>query len=196
MDFDPAEYLASCSAIDVTHPSIQAKAEELATGDPKATAKRCFEFVRDEIRHSSDYQLNPVTCAASEVLQHGTGYCYAKSHLLCALLRANEIPAGLCYQRLSIDGCGAPFCVHGMTVVYLNELGWYRIDPRGNREDVQAEFDPPTERLAFSTDLPGEYDLPGIHVSPMPAVVSALTDHDTWDAVLQHLPDVPSAAKT
>lgn len=25
---------------------------------------------------------NPVTCRASEVLVHGTGYCYAKSHLL------------------------------------------------------------------------------------------------------------------
>jgi len=38
--------------------------------------------------------MNPVTCKASDVLIYGTGYCYAKSHLLAALLRANAIPAG------------------------------------------------------------------------------------------------------
>lgn len=64
-----------------------------------------IDFVRDQIRHSADYRPNPVTCKASEVLRHGTGYCYAKSHLLAALLRANGVPAGLCYQRLSVgDG--------------------------------------------------------------------------------------------
>ncbi len=64
-----------------------------------AIAHRCFEFVRDEVRHSWDFKENPVTCHASEVLRHRTGYCYAKTHLLAALLRANRIPAGLCYQR-------------------------------------------------------------------------------------------------
>ncbi len=95
-------YLESSDCIDWRHPLVSAKAGELAAGadDPVEIARRCFRFVRDEIRHSWDYRLNPVTCRASEVLAHGTGYCYAKSHLLAALLRANAIPAGFCYQRL------------------------------------------------------------------------------------------------
>jgi transglutaminase-like putative cysteine protease len=101
-------YLGSSDCVDWQHPLVSAKARELAAGsdDCIEIARRCFEFVRDEIRHSWDYQLNPVTCRASEVLIHGTGYCYAKSHLLAALLRANSIPAGLCYQRLSRGDSG------------------------------------------------------------------------------------------
>jgi hypothetical protein len=41
------------------------------------------------VKHSGDYQLNPVTCSASEVLAADTGFCCAKSQLLAALLRAN-----------------------------------------------------------------------------------------------------------
>src|SRR4051794_397109 len=100
--------------IDWRHPAVWQRARALASGNQNQleVVKRCFEWVRDEVKHSNDYQLNPVTCAASEVLAAGTGFCYAKSHLLAALLRANSIPAGLCYQRLSIDGQGAPYCLH------------------------------------------------------------------------------------
>ena len=96
------KYLAISEYIDRDHPSVAAKAAELAgtrRGEIEV-ARRCFEFVRDHIQHSVDFRRNPVTCKASDVLLHGTGYCYAKSHLLAALLRANGIPAGLCYQRL------------------------------------------------------------------------------------------------
>ncbi|MGI9471766.1 MAG: transglutaminase-like domain-containing protein, partial [Rubripirellula sp.] len=119
MDVDPAHYLSACDVIDFESPEVAAMAKQLRGDDPTSTAERCFEFVRDEIAHSSDHQRNPVTCAASETLHHRTGYCYAKSHLLCALLRANQIPAGLCYQRLSVEGSGAPFCLHGLNAVFL-----------------------------------------------------------------------------
>lgn len=146
------QYLASSEYIDWKHPLVLAKAVELAAGDrdaDEAIAKRCFEFVRDAIQHSWDYRKDPVTCKASEVLIHGTGYCYAKSHLLAALLRANSIPAGLCYQRLAIGNEGPPFCLHGLNAVHLKSHGWYRIDARGNKPGVNAVFNPPTEALAF-----------------------------------------------
>ena len=54
---------------------------DLLSYDPVAVAGRCFEWVRDEIRRSGDFRLDPVTCSASQVLRHGTGFCYAKSHL-------------------------------------------------------------------------------------------------------------------
>jgi transglutaminase-like putative cysteine protease len=121
-------YLASSEFIDWRHPEVSAIAAELAEGclDKLQVAKRCFEFVRDEIRHSWDFQTSPVTCRASDVLHHRTGYCYAKSHLLAALLRANGIPTGLCYQRLAVGDQGPPYCLHGLNAAYFEEYGWYR----------------------------------------------------------------------
>ena len=156
--------------------------------------RQCFEFVRDEIRHSSDFKLNPVTCRASDVLRHKTGYCYAKSHLLAALLRANSIPTGLCYQRLSVGDSGAPYCLHGLNAVYLQDFGWYRIDARGNKSGVNAEFCPPKEALAFPIREPKERDLPEIWLEPLPVVVEVLERYETYDQVLTNLPDIELAA--
>lgn len=189
---DFSSYLASSTYIDSEHPAVRAKAAELAAGavGDAAIAARCFAFVRDEIAHSWDYQRNPVTCRASDVLQHGTGYCYAKSHLLAALLRANGIPAGLCYQRLAVGEAGPPFCLHGLNAVYLQEFGWYRIDARGNKPGVDAAFTPPREQLAFPVLAPEERDLPEIWAAPLPQVIASLTGHATVQDVAAHLPDI------
>ena len=186
-------YLRATSILDHDSPEVQNLARELAAGisDPTPIAKRCFEWVRDEIKHSGDYKMNPTTCAASEVLRHGTGYCFAKSHLLAALLRANDIPAGLCYQRLTRNGRTAPFVLHGLSAVLLPEIGWYRVDPRGNRANVDAQFTPPVEQLAWPIAVEGEADLPEIWPDPLPLVVDVLRTHETHDGVRDHLPDVP-----
>lgn len=185
------EYLEHSTYIDWQHPAVLAKAKTVAGTLTKDTdiAQACFEYVRDEIRHSWDYKMNPVTCKASEVLEHGTGYCYAKSHLLAALLRANTIPAGLCYQRLTIDEDQAPFCLHGLNAVHLQDYGWYRIDARGNKTGVHTNFCPPQEKLAFPIQHPGEYDLPDIYNEPHPDVISTLTTYTTVEQVATHLPD-------
>ena len=191
---DPlAPYLASCAVIDVAHPAVQALAKTLRASDGAIlpTARACFEWVRDNIRHSSDYQLNPVTCSASEVLEGGTGYCYAKAHLLAALLRANAIPAGLVYQRLSMGDSGPPYCTHGLNAVWLPDVGWYRVDPRGNKPGVDAQFTPPEERLAFTLHDNEEYFFPHVYAYPLPAIVKALRRWDTWDKLYIHLPDIP-----
>ena len=185
-------YLAASEWIDHDHPTIAAKARELrgALADDLAVARACFLFVRDAILHSSDHRLNPVTCRASDVLEHGTGYCYAKSHLLAALLRANGIPAGLCYQRLSFDDTGPPFMLHGLNAVHLPGIGWHRIDPRGCKPGVNPDFTPPVEALAYAPKLPGEADLKEIFAEPLPVVVRALTTAKDWQGVIAALPDV------
>ena len=152
--------------------------------------KKTFEYVRDEIKHSWDYHLNPVTCKASEVLKHKTGYCYAKSHLLAALLRAQQIPTGFCYQRLSLENSGPPYCLHGLNAVYLENHGWYRLDARGNKEGVDAQFTPPKESLAFSTTDKLEIDLPEIWSDPLPQVIEVLKNYKTVDEVYENLPDI------
>lgn len=184
-------YLNASKYIDSDHPEVVALARSLADGydDEVDIARACFEFVRDEIRHSWDHQLNPVTCKASDVLIHRTGYCYAKSHLLAALLRANGIPAGLCYQRLTISDV-PPFCLHGLNAVYLKAYGWYRIDARGNKPGVTAEFSPPVESLAFPIRVEGEADFREIWPEPLPMVVDTLFTQKTYQDVADNLPDI------
>lgn len=110
------KYLKSNEIIDWNHPEILSKAETLAAGNISQTeiAKSCFEWVRDHIKHIDDYDISTVSVSASEALKSGSGICYAKSHFLAALLRANAIPSGFCYQRLSRDDNGAPYCLHGL----------------------------------------------------------------------------------
>lgn len=194
---DLSPYLAATDIINWQQPNVLAKAHELAaaidTGCDQGEleiARNCFEFVRDEIKHSWDYQLNPVTLTASDVLHYGTGYCYAKSHLLAALLRANQIPAGLCYQRLTISNDSPPFCLHGLNAVFLKEYGWYRIDARGNKPGVDARFCPPHEQLAYPIVSQGEADLPEVWAEPLPVVSRALATHSDYLALSRNLPDI------
>ena len=143
------DYLRTSDIIDWKHPDVLKKAKELAGDlkDPVEISRCCFEWVRDEILHSYDYKIDVVTLKASEVLEHGTDYCYAKSHLLAALLRANSILCGICYQRLSRDDNAKPFVLHALDAVYLSDIDWYRMDARGNNEEVDAQFIPPRNWL-------------------------------------------------
>ena len=184
-----APYLNSGPIIDCEHPRVRALAASLAKGasGPEAVAERCFLFVRDEVRHSVDFSTGPVTCVASEVLEHRVGYCYAKSHLLAALLRASGIAAGLCYQRLSFGESGPPYCLHGLNAVMLPGQGWYRVDARGNKPGVEAAFCPPVERLAFAVRGPDERDLPGVFAEPLPQIVSLLAAGSSWEDIRDRL---------
>jgi transglutaminase-like putative cysteine protease len=191
-DANPGRYLASSAMINWHDTAIRELAGNISRGCDSQTgiAQRCFEWVRDNIRHSYDYQLGPVTCKASDVLHHKTGYCFAKSHLLAALLRANNIPAGLCYQRLRVEPGKERYCLHGLNAVYLREWGWYRIDARGNKFGVDAQFCPPVEKLAFVLQDEGEYNIPDIYCEPLHVVVETLTKYKTTIEVYHNLPDV------
>jgi transglutaminase-like putative cysteine protease len=185
------QFLQPSDVIDWDHPSVAAQAASLAgPGDPITTARACFEFVRDGIRHSRDYECDPVTWRASDVLRRRTGYCYAKSHLLAALLRANGLPAGFCYQRLSVNDSGPPYSLHGFNAVWLPDVGWYRVDARGNKPGVNAQFEPPVERLAFPLQAADEVEFDNILPQPLEVVLSALRSSTSWADALQRLPDV------
>lgn len=186
------DFLESSEYIDWKTPSVHDRAHRLSydLDSENEIVKTCFEFVRDEIKHSSDFKINIVTCKASEVLEFKTGYCYAKSHLLAALLRANSIPAALCYQRLTIEDDRPPFCIHGLNAVFLKKHGWYRIDARGNKPGVDAQFQPPVEALAFTLRNKGEFDVTERFSVPMESVIETLTTHDSYQSVACALPDL------
>jgi transglutaminase-like putative cysteine protease len=184
------EFLASTDVVDWVHPDVVALAKALAGGpDQTSITARCFRFVRDEIRHSIDRGDQTVTCSASEVLRHRTGLCYAKSHLLAALLRANGVPAGFAYQRLSIDEVGPPFCLHGLNAVLLPGLGWHFVDARGDRQGISTAFDPPRISLAFQPQLVGETTFNQIWADPLKVVVDSLEDASSIDELRSRLPD-------
>ena len=170
------DYLGCSDVIDWDHPAVMEQARALAAGrdDVAVIAKACFEWVRDEVMHSRDFERNPVTWRASDVLLHRTGYCYAKSHLLAALLRANGIPAGFCYQRLSVGDSGPPYCLHGFNAIELPDVGWYRVDARGNRPGIDAQFTPPVERLAFALQSAEEAGFADVLAEPLACVVASL----------------------
>lgn len=108
--------------------------------------------------------------------------------MLAALLRVNGIPAGLCYQRVTITN-EPPFCLHGLNAVYLKKYGWYRIDARGNKAGVDAGFCPPLEKLAFSTIAEGELTLHEIWSEPLAIIIKTLEENSTWSQVAKKLPD-------
>jgi transglutaminase-like putative cysteine protease len=176
-------FLRATDVIDFGHPAVRALAAELAADDPVETARRAFEWVRDRIVHTDDRPADVVPCAASEVLAAGTGFCYAKCHLLAALLRANGVPAALAYQRLA---SGDGFVLHGLVACGLPS-GWYLCDPRGNNPGVDARFTPPEERLVHTG--PGVVRVPGLFPDPLPAVVDALRRWRTYAEISAHLPD-------
>ncbi len=109
---DLSAYLAADEAIDHDHPMVRETAARLAEGavDSYAYARSAYEFVRDTVPHSQDSGDPRVTWKASDVLTRRTGICYAKAHALAALLRAEDIPTALCYQRLTHDTAAGTWC--------------------------------------------------------------------------------------
>jgi transglutaminase-like putative cysteine protease len=190
------QFLRSTEVVDWAEPRVLARARALGGTEstPLMIAKRCYEFVRDEVSHTVDAGLDVVTCRASEVLEQRTGYCYAKSHLLAALLRASGIPAGFCYQRFASDDATRTFMLHGLNALWLDGHGWYRVDARGNKPGVDAQFDPPVERLAFAVERvsDGEIDSREIWPDPLPQVVAALRSHRSAGRLNRDLPDAPT----
>jgi transglutaminase-like putative cysteine protease len=189
------DYLQETKEVDYSNPMIAAKAAELFDSSQTEIekAKIAFEFVRDHISHSWDIQSNRVTCQASEVLAHKEGICYAKSHLLASLLRSQGIPTGFCYQRLMLfDTPDKGYCIHALNAVYLQSLNkWMRLDARGNKLGVDAQFSLEEEKLAFPVNKEcDEKDYPVIYVQPHPKMVEVLTSHtDLLEMYLHHLPE-------
>jgi transglutaminase-like putative cysteine protease len=181
------EYLRRTDVIDWDDPTIIELADALVVdGDQVETVSACFHWVRDEIAHSFDSDSNCVTCTASETLKNRTGICYAKSHLLAAILRANRIPAGFGYQRVALD---TTFCLHGFNFVHLDDFDWLALDPRGNRDGITTVFDPPNVSLAFPSELPGEETFDTVFADPLGCAVTSLRENSSVAELRKNLPD-------
>lgn len=172
MNLEP--FLASDSIVQASAPEVIALAQSLRTNnrDDLAFMKAAFEWVRDRIDHSFDVANPRVTLTATDVLAAGVGLCYAKSHLLAALLRCEGIPTGFCYQRLIAE---PRHVIHGLIAVHVFGR-WHRLDPRGNNERISSSFALTDESLAYQPNPKlGEVNYPQVYSSPVPEVTIALS---------------------
>jgi transglutaminase-like putative cysteine protease len=184
-----SDYLQSDRYIDFDNKAIEEKALELyhSSLDEIENAKIMYDFVRDQISHSGDINSERVTKTASEVLLHKEGICVVKSFLLAALLRCIHIPAGLCYQKLTKgDSAESGYVIHGLNAVFLKNT-WVRLDARGNKKNVHAEFSVDIEKVAFPVKPEfNEIDYPIIYAKPPKKVIDALKKYndrkiDSWE---------------
>ena len=185
-------YLCVTPVIDWNVATVANKAAEVTNycRSDVEKAKCLFEWVRDNIPHSKDIDSELVTCSASEVLEAGTGICFAKSHLLAGMLRAVRIPAGFCYQVCTRNEPYQGMVLHGFNGIYLTSLNrWVRVDPRGNTGTINAQFNLQEECLAFPPDLTrGEFVFDEIWSNPVPEVVDVLTKFKSRREMWSHLP--------
>ena len=173
-------YLRATEYLDYDNDQIQALIMTFKQDREIDRVKAVFEFVRDKVRHSYDIQSQEVTRKASDVLEKKHGICYAKSHLLAAILRGMGIPAGICYQRLTLyDKPEDGYCIHAMNTVFLKEIDrWIRLDARGNKEGIDAQFSIEEEKLAFPIrEEYGERDYLINYHEPHPDIIKTLEAH-------------------
>lgn len=187
------EYLQEDAVVDYRNAAITQLADTFwqEANNEIDYIKRVYEFVRDHISHSADINAEQLTCSASEVLNAGHGICFAKSHLLAALLRCKSIPAGFCYQKLILDDETAPVLIyHGLNGVYIKEYQkWIRLDARGNKEGVNARFSLEEECLAFPVrPEKGEEDDLTIYPHPDTKVLERLRKYKTRPELWEDLP--------
>ena len=187
------EYLKQDDVIDYENEAIAELADTLSQKADNEIdyIEAAYEFVRDHISHSADIGEDAITCTASEVLKAGHGICFAKSHLLAALLRSKSIPAGFCYQKLILDDETAPVLIyHGLNGVYVKDYKkWIRLDARGNKAGVNAEFSVETEQLAFAVRPEmGEEDSLIVYPDPDLKVLEKLRKSKTRTELWNDLP--------
>lgn len=178
------------------HPVIQRLARQLFNNKQSATEKIevAFHYVRDDIQHSWDIQNKVVTCSAADVAEVGHGICYAKSNLLSALLRSQGIPTGFCYQRLMLfDTPDKGYCLHALNAVYIAEEDRrIRLDARGNKPCVNAQFSLVKEQLAFSITIDlDEVEYKTIYAVPLEDTIQVLRSN--VDALYMYRNRLPAA---
>lgn len=187
---DLREYIKSDAVINYDNEEVRGLAGMLfeKAADEVDFIKRSYEYVRDNIPHSADINEDLLTCSASEVLKAGHGICFAKSHLLAAILRCKSVPAGFCYQKLILDDETAPVLVyHGLNGVYIPGCKkWIRLDARGNKPGVDAQFSMDEEQLAFPVrPEKGEVDSYVIYPNPdteiLKTMMTSRTRTELWD---------------
>lgn len=167
----PAENcLAATWFIDADNEAIRQRSRQVAgQGDSTAHATRLFRHVRDEIHYEFRAKLSRGEYRASGVLANGKGFCVQKAVLLCALLRAADVPAALVLCDLKDftlpprirDALGTDTMFHhGLNAIHL-EGRWLLADASLSPDVVErkryrrVDFDGTDDALFPATTIDG-----------------------------------------
>lgn len=189
---DLQDYLKEVSpVIQFNTPLIQKQIKSIMsqTDSKREQAKLAFEFARDEIQHSFDSEdCEIVTINAEETIEKREGICFAKAHVLASLLRGMNIPTGFCYQLKNNPKAG--YALHGLNAIYMQETGWFRVDPRGNKPGIDAQFTTDVEQLAYPIDTSiGEVDYPNVFTEPLPVVITSMHNSENVQDLFYKRPE-------
>lgn len=180
--------------IQFNTPLVKAKIEwiKAKTANRQEQTKLAFEIARDEVKHTFDTKNKLITINSEDVLDKKEGICFAKSHLLASLLRGLKIPTGFCYQRVLRKGTiESGFALHGLNAICLPSVGWFRLDPRGNKPGIYSEFAIKHEKLAYPIHTAlGEVDYPNVFTAPLPSVILSMQNSKDSDELFYKRPEV------
>lgn len=178
--------------VDFSLANIILKGKEIFNGITNDTqkAKIAFEFVRDKIPHTFDIATDIITAKASDVLENKTGICHAKANLFAALLRAEGIKVGFCFQHITLaedDSLG--YCVHCYNAIYVQGK-WIKVDVGGNTKRGKAQFSLTNPMLAYSNRPQyDEYFWPGIYANPHMDTMAMLEKSKSIQDIIENIPD-------
>lgn len=134
----------------------------------------------------NDHDIPPLKQTLEDVLAE-----YQNGIILKVSDMDNVIPTGFCYQKLILDDETAPVLIyHGLNGVYISEYEkWIRLDARGNKEGVNAQFSLDEEHLAFPIRTEkGEEDGFIIYPNPDRKVLERLRKYKTRTELWGDLP--------
>lgn len=168
------DYLGADEIIDYNNHAIIEQADTLfgAAKDKTDFIRLAYEYVRDNIPHSADIGMSSIPYVASDVLNQKHGVCFAKAHLLAAILRCKDVPSGFCYQKVILnEEQPEKLAYHGISGVYIEELNrWIRLDA-----GTGGEFSLKEEHLVFQIrEEKGEKDSYMIYPVPDRNVIECL----------------------
>lgn len=179
--------------IQFNTPFVQEKIREIESqaSTTNEKAKLAFEIARDEVKHTFDTKEKVVTISAEDALEGKEGICFAKAHVLATLLRGMGIPTGFCYQRvLRKNTIASGYALHGLNAVYLEDEGWFRLDPRGNKPGIDSQYSIEEEKLAYPIRKElGEIDYPNVFMEPLPSVIASMRQSANSEELFYNRPE-------
>ena len=82
------------------------------------------------------------------------------------------------------------YALHGLNAVYLDDVGWFRVDPRGNKPGVDTQFSTDREKLAYPIrEELGEVDYPNVFTEPLPSVITAMQESNDCQELFYNRPE-------
>ncbi len=174
---DPAQCLEPTEFMDSDSASIEALAQGVrGSGPPAQQAVRLFDYVRDQIRYEFRAKLTREEYRASYTLEDKKGFCVQKAVLLCALLRAAQIPSAVVLCDLKdhtlppriVDAMGSDTMFHhGLNAIHLGGR-WLLADASLSPDVVERKA---YRRVDFNGDEDALFPVSTLDGSPHAQVV-------------------------